>query len=100
MPSPEELGLLTTTPTSRAAPVLDWAGARNRLDSLGACHYRLEKAPDGGFRFACALPYPGQTGQQRQFEAQAASEAESIRLVLQQVEDWLRRGEQGVGTGP
>jgi hypothetical protein len=90
MPSPEELGLLTATATPQPAtpPVADWAAASSRLDQLGACYYRLEKAPEGGFRFVCALPHPQQPNQQRQFEARAATDAEVIRLALQQVEEW------------
>jgi hypothetical protein len=98
MPTPEELGLLPAgqadQPRRQATeqPVQgDWSAARNHLEKLGASHYRLEKTPDGGYRFACALPKGGAPGHESQFEARAASEGEAIRLALEQVEAWRAR---------
>ena len=87
IPTPEELGLAAGKSDGQRS---DWSAARSRLDQLGATYYRLEKAPEGGFSFVCALPYPQTPARQRQFEATAASEPEAIRQALDQVEQWLR----------
>src|SRR5260221_6986336 len=56
IPTPEEIGLLGAATPGKPVSSLDWPTARTRLDQLGATFYRLEKAPEGGFRFVCALP--------------------------------------------
>ncbi len=84
MPTPEECGLVPSKPSA----ALDWAGARTRLDDLGATHYSLSKAAEGGFRFVCALPHPQDATKQRQFEAHASNETEAITAVLKQAEQW------------
>ena len=87
MPSREELGLLTS---NHSPPVctLDWNAVKQQLDGWQASSYRLEKAPDGQFRFVCALPYPQSPGKQRQFEATAATENEALQLALSQAQAW------------
>jgi hypothetical protein len=87
MPSPEELGLAAGGAPNPASVDGDWNAARRRLDALGACYYRLEKA-DQGFRFTCSLPYAGDPNRERHFETLAASEADAIRMALEQVDDW------------
>ena len=88
IPTPEELGLAAAVKSNASSG--DWSAARVRLEQLGASHYRLEKTPEGGFSFVCALPYPETPGRQREFEARADSEPEAIRQALEQVEQWLR----------
>lgn len=93
IPAPEELGLLTSA-SPQATPAsgpMDWAGAKAHLEKLGATHYRLEKATEG-WCFVCALSHPQQPSAQRQFEAHAATEAEAIRSLLKQVEEWRATG--------
>jgi hypothetical protein len=93
MPTAEALGLLVPAlPAPRPEqPALDWGSVRARLDARGATYYRLEKTPEGGFRFLCSVPHPQDAGRQRQFETVAATEAEAMRAVLDQVEAWGSR---------
>ena len=87
MPSPEELGLAAGAAPGSSPSRSEWTTARQRLDTLGASYYRLEKA-DAGFRFACSLPYHSDPNRERHFECVAATEADAIRAALAQVEDW------------
>jgi hypothetical protein len=91
MPSPEQLGLATNHEPGRAPSVEDWLSARQRLETLGASYYRLEKT-DGGYRFECSLPYAGDVKRERHFESAGASEVEAIRTALAQVEHWKLAG--------
>lgn len=84
MPTPEELGV-SCGPTDGSA--LDWTIARRRLDSLGAACFQLEKLSSGGYRFTCLL-LTGQPNRTHRVEAQAATEAEAVRLVLERAERW------------
>ncbi len=84
IPTPEECGLVSSKPSA----ALDWSSTRMRLDNLGATHYSLSKAAEGGFRFVCALPHPQDASKHRQFEAHASSETEAIAAVLKQAEQW------------
>jgi hypothetical protein len=85
IPAPEELGLVSPFESSPSA--MDWAGAKAKLEKLGASHYRLEKA-ERGWCFVCSLSHPQQPAVQRQFEAHAATEPEAIHSLLQQVDEW------------
>ena len=91
LPQPEEYGLVGGGPSTPAGGA-DWPTARAKLDQLGATTYRLEKVPEGGFRFVCALPYPNDPTRQRQFEARAHTEQEAISAVLQRAEAWRATG--------
>jgi len=89
IPTPDTLGLDLPRVGEQIQSKIDWSGARQKLDKLGATFYRLEKVPDGKFRFTCALPHPKLADRQQQFEATGSTEEESIRQVLAQIEHWL-----------
>jgi hypothetical protein len=76
MPTPQELGI--PVPRVTAKPV-DWSDVRARLDQLGATGFALEKA-GAGYRFTCQLPAG------RLVEGRGATEAEAVRLGLEQAE--------------
>ncbi len=80
MPSPEQLGLTADTPG------IDWSAAHRRLDHLGAICFHVDKV-SRGCRVTCLLPTatPGRT---HHIEAEAAIEAEAVRLVLDRAEAW------------
>src|SRR5262245_12864295 len=89
MPMPETLGLALPKAGEQVRSKSDWASARQKLDKLGATFYRLEKVPDGRFRFSCAVPHAKLADRQQQFEATGPTEEESIHQVLAQIEHWL-----------
>jgi hypothetical protein len=88
IPTPEQLGLGGTQPPDRGPT--DWTAVHRRLDQFGATCLHLEKLPQGGCRFTCLLP-TGQPDRSHRVEAQAASEAEAVHLVLQKTEEWAGR---------
>jgi hypothetical protein len=85
LPSPEQLGIARSDKAAPAA--VDWTAARRRLDQVGATCFHLEKLTTGGYRFTCLLP-TAQAGRNHHVEAVAASEAEVVRLALEQSEQW------------
>lgn len=87
MPSPEELGI-ARPPTPQTSGDGQWEAAHRRLRQLGAICYRLDRLPQG-YRFTCLLPTASETRSHR-VEAQAATEAEAVLLVLDQAEQWTR----------
>jgi hypothetical protein len=80
LPPPEQLGIAAARP-----PENDLA----RLEQLGASCFRLERTSAGGTRVTCMVP-SNQPGRQRRFEVEAASQAEAVRLVLDQAEAWTK----------
>jgi len=87
IPTPEQLGIAPTVESNGAD--LDWTDAHRRLESLGAVGFRLDKLEAGGCHFACLLP-TRQPGLTHRVEADAATSAEAVRLVLGQAEQWVR----------
>jgi hypothetical protein len=74
----------------RPAADTDWTAALHRLDQLGATSIHRDKLPQGGCRLSCLLP-TGQPGRTHRIDAQAASDAEALRLALEKAEEWARR---------
>ena len=85
MPSPEALGIATAQQALPAS--VDWAAVHSQLDRLGATCFHLERLQDG-CRLTCLLP-TRESGRLHHIEAQAASEAEVVRLALAQAEQWI-----------
>jgi hypothetical protein len=85
MPSPEELGVTANRP-AQAVPI-DWTAVHARLDQLGATCFQVERPSPGMSRITCLLP-ASQAGRMHRIEAQAASEADAVRLALSQIEEW------------
>lgn len=79
LPAPEQLGVAHAAPA--AANRLDWAATRSQLDRLGATCFHLEKL-ESGWRFTCLLP-AREPGKQRRIDAEAATEAEAVRVALE-----------------
>ena len=87
LPTPEQLGI--AVPTTTASPI-DWTAIHRRLDQMGATCFQLERPVGGGCRVTCLLP-TGQANHSRRLEAQANTQAEAVRLVLDQAEEWAKR---------
>lgn len=84
LPPPEQLGI-----GSASAPAeIDWNAVHRRLHQLGSTSYQSQRTADG-YRFTCLLPTANPDRTQR-IEAQAAGEAEAIRLALDRAEQWAR----------
>lgn len=83
MPSPESLGIASAGTVVPVKREVDWATTRRRLEKVGAISFNLEKRP-GGWRFVCAVPGGAAP---RQFEAEAASEADAIDQCLTRAEE-------------
>lgn len=84
LPTPEALGLAAseTEPAS-----LDWTAVHQQLDRLGVTCFQLEQSETGGFRITCLLP-TASAGRSHRVEAQAATKAEVVRMVLLHAEAW------------
>ena len=79
----------SATGPEAAGENLTWEQARERLQQLGATHFRLEMDVEGGqYRFWCRLPVDGQSHVGRQFEAGASSDMEAVTRALEQAEAW------------
>jgi hypothetical protein len=85
IPSPEELGILPAP--SAETNRLDWAQVHRDLERLATITYRLDKLPQGGCRFTCLLA-TSHPGLSHRVEAEAASEAEAVRLALDKAKEW------------
>jgi hypothetical protein len=79
MPSPEQLGVAVRT----VACGPDWTALHARMKELGVVSFHLDTLPDGRYRFTCWLPQ-GQPGMTQRIEALAATEAEAVRMGLEQ----------------
>jgi hypothetical protein len=88
IPSPRELGITSGRPTQAAS--VDWAALHQRLERLGASSTHAEKLGQDRFRFTCLLP-TGAPDRLHRIEAEASSEDEAVRLVLDQAEAWARK---------
>jgi hypothetical protein len=81
MPSPEQLGVAVRP--SQAG--LDGSALHTRFKELGVAGYHVESLTDGRCRFICWVPR-GQPGVTRRIEVVADTEAEAVRLGLDQAE--------------
>jgi hypothetical protein len=86
IPTPEELGVAS----SRTAPGNgDWLPGYRQLLDMGAYSFRIDRLPAGaGFQITCLLP-AGQAQRVRRIETQAASEAEAVRLAVEEAQRWV-----------
>ena len=65
---------------------VDWTALHNRLDRLGATCFQLERTPEGSSRITCLLATE-QRGRSHRIEAQAATEADAVRLLLAKAQE-------------
>jgi hypothetical protein len=87
-PAPPLLGLPSPTQLGIARPAgKDGADAWTRLDRLGVTCFRVDRSGAGGYRVTCVVAGT-QANRDRRFEGEAASQAEAVRLVLDQAEAW------------
>jgi hypothetical protein len=82
IPTPQELGLGSARTTPGQG---DWLPGYRRLLDLGAYSFRIDRIPSGGFQITCLLP-AAQTQRVRRIETQAATEAEAVRLAVEEAE--------------
>jgi hypothetical protein len=79
MPSPEQLGVAVRS--NQAG--LGGSAMHTRIKELGIVSYHVESLTDGRCRFTCWVPR-GQPGVTRRIEIVADTEAEAVRLGLDQ----------------
>jgi hypothetical protein len=84
VPSPEQLGIVAPNPAT-ANP--DWTG---RLQQLGVSSFHFVNLPGGAWQVICLVPGQ-QPGHHQRLEAEAATPAEAVRLVISKVEQTARR---------
>jgi hypothetical protein len=84
LPAPEQLGIRTAV----APPETDWNAVHRRLHELGSTAFQSRQTADG-FVISFLLP-TAEAGRNQRIEAQAATEAEAIRLALSRADDWAR----------
>jgi hypothetical protein len=82
IPPPEQLGISLPSVPKTNAP--NWV---EELERLAAISYRLDKLAEGGCRFTCLLP-TSHPGFNHRVEAEAATETEAVRLVLDKAREW------------
>jgi len=85
LPTPEECDV--KCPPRPAAGEPDWAAVHARVKALGAVCFQVEKLAPGGSRVTCVLP-TAQAGRTHRIEARAATDAEAVRVALEQAEQW------------
>jgi hypothetical protein len=82
-----KLGTPGASPERPTITGADWQTTRARLQACGAVSFQADRLGDGSWRFSCQLP-TAQAGRTHRIEAQAATEAEAVRLALQRAEQW------------
>lgn len=87
LPTPEELGIAS----DKAAPVLevraiDWTAVHTRLNRLGASCFQVQH-PTSQFVRIISM-FPQSENRMHRIEASAATEAEAVRLFIEQVDEW------------
>jgi hypothetical protein len=85
MPTPEQLGVARSRPAVAAG--VNWADVHQQLDGLGAKGVQREHLDTGSYRVSCLLP-TAQADRHHRIAVEAVSEAEAVRLVLEQARDW------------
>jgi hypothetical protein len=84
LPPPEQLGIV-------AAKVADLSGDWTaRLERLGASSFHFLNVATGRWRVICLVP-TSQAGHHQRVEAEAATPAEAIRIVLDKAEQRTER---------
>jgi hypothetical protein len=86
LPTPEQLGL-----TPAKAPAADAAGLERRLQNLNAVGFRMTRVAGDRWQVVCELP-TAQPDRTHRVEAEAATQAEAVRAVLDRAEQWVGAG--------
>ena len=95
LPSPEELGLGAEKPapvreskseSSSESKVVDWTALHARLDRLRATSFMVQRPSTQLVRIISLFPVA--ENRVHRVEASAATEAEAVRLFLEQVDEW------------
>jgi thioredoxin-related protein len=87
LPSPEELGLATDKPALAIENRhTDWTTVHARLDQLGATS--LQVLHSGGQAVRIVSMFPTTENRVHRVETSGATEAEALRLFLEQVDEW------------
>jgi thiol-disulfide isomerase/thioredoxin len=87
LPSPEELGLATDKPALAIENrPTDWTAVHARLDRLGATS--LQVLHSGGQLVRIVSMFPSTENRVHRVEASGTTEAEALRLFLEQVDEW------------
>jgi hypothetical protein len=86
LPSPEQLGVATAARPA-ADTALDMSVVDRRLQALGAVCFQMNKLAGERWRVTCLLP-TNQPDCTHRVEAEAATKAEAVRVVVEQAEKW------------
>jgi hypothetical protein len=90
VPSPEDLGVSASRPESTG---VDWNLIHRRFREAGASCVQVEHLPQGNCRFNCVLATTTPERNHR-IEVEAATEAETARLALARLDDWMTTGKK------
>jgi thioredoxin-related protein len=87
LPSPEELGISAEKPAAGIeVRAIDWAAVHARLNRLGASCFQVQHPTSQLVRIVSMFP---QTENRiHRIEASATTEAEAVRLFIEQVDEW------------
>jgi thioredoxin-related protein len=87
LPSPEELGIgAEKAAPTRETKMIDWSALHARLDRLGASSFLVQRPSAQIVRIISMFPVS--ENRVHRIEASATTEAEAVRLFLEQVDEW------------
>jgi thioredoxin-related protein len=87
LPSPEELGISGDKPAPEVTGrPIDWSALHARLNRLGALSFIVQRPSAQLVRLISLFPMP--ENRVHRVEVSAATEAEAVRLFIEQVEEW------------
>jgi hypothetical protein len=85
LPSPEELGLASEKPAADGGHA-DWTALHARLEQMGATCLQVQRPSSQLVRIVSMFPMA--ENRVHRIEASGATEAEAVRLFLEQVDEW------------
>ncbi|CAN5403707.1 hypothetical protein BH10PLA2_BH10PLA2_10990 [soil metagenome] len=87
LPSPEELGIAAEKPaTTTTNRPIDWAALHTRLNRLGSSSFIVQRPTSQLVRIISLFPIA--ENRVHRVEASATTEAEAVRLFMEQVDEW------------
>ena len=86
LPTPEELGIAGERTAPAVARPIDWSALHARLNRLGSLSFIVQRPSSQLVRLISLFPMSD--NRVHRVEVSAASEAEAVRLFLEQVEEW------------
>lgn len=85
LPAPEQMGISATAIPAASEQPIDWSAVHRRLDAVGVTCFHIDRE-QAGWRVICLQPCCCTPGKNHRVETQGSSQAEAVRLALEQVE--------------